>query len=434
MTQPSFGSPPVSVHADAKPAHGIGSVDREPRGFITLYVLANFGIYIAIMAPVMFSLAFKLQHITGSVPAATGAIGLVTGSGALVALLIHPLTGRLSDRTRSRFGRRRPWIVGGVLAGTVGLGLLGLAETVPLVLATWCVVQASFGVAAAAVAALVPDNVPHHRLGRVSGIAGVAVPMAILAGSVIAALIPNDFLRFLVPGLLAVVFALPLCLKLDDPPLIGETPRFRVRDVVGSFAFDPRKNPDFTWAMVVRFLVMFGYAGISTFFPFFLSEKLGYTEAETAHAVLLSNLVSVVCLCISAPIGGALSDRIGRRRPFVALAGAVMALGLVLLALAPSLGIVLIGQGVVGLGLGAFTAVDLALSTQVLPNARERARDLGLLSLASSLPQSVGPAIAPFVIAVGSATAIGGYSVWYLLGAVIALAGGLAVYRIRGVR
>ena len=122
MTQPSFHPSPVNPKQETVERSEVPR-DREPRGFIPLYALASFGIFVALMAPVMFSLAFKLQHITGSMAAATGALGLVTGSGAFVSLLIHPIVGRLSDRTRSRFGRRRPWVLGGVMAGASSLQL-----------------------------------------------------------------------------------------------------------------------------------------------------------------------------------------------------------------------------------------------------------------------------------------------------------------------
>ncbi|MGW6378802.1 MFS transporter [Rhodococcus sp. NPDC055112] len=407
---------------------------REPSGFLVGLALSYFGVYLALMTPVMFALAFKLQHISGSIESATHALGVVAGTGAIVGMIAQPVVGRLSDRTRSSFGRRRPWILGGAVVGAGALGCVGLAHTVPQVLIAWCGAQAGFGAALVATQATIPDRVPARRLGVVSGITGVTTPLSILAGSALVTVLTGDLLRFLVPGVVAVVLVIPLLVVLEDPPLEDTAPRHGVREFLGSIAFDPRRHPNFSWVMVSRFLVMFGYAGIGTFFPFFLGQRFQLGEADVAQAVLLVNVVSVVCLSMSAPLGGALSDRIGKRRPFVAVAGLIMVAGLLLLAFAPTLGIVVVAQGIIGLGLGAFMSVDQALAVQVLPNPDDNAKDLGLIALAGTLPQSVGPAVAPAIISLGSATVLGGYGTWYVLGALACLAGVFAIYRVRGVR
>lgn len=113
-----------------------------PRGFLSGLLLSYFGLYLAVLTPVMVSMAFKLEHITDSSQRATAALGLVAGSGAIVGMIVHPVAGRLSDRTRSRFGRRRPWILGGTVTGVIGLGCVGLAPNVPLALISWCLAQA----------------------------------------------------------------------------------------------------------------------------------------------------------------------------------------------------------------------------------------------------------------------------------------------------
>jgi MFS family permease len=106
----------------------------------------------------------------------------------------------------------------------------------------------------------------------------------------------------------------------------------------------------------------------------------------------------------------------------------------VILAVAPSIPVVIIGQAVIGLGAGSFFSVDLALATEVLPNPDDVAKDLGVLNIANALPQSIAPAVAPAIIALGAATPIGGYATWYLFGALVAFAGAVLVYRIKGVK
>ena len=128
---------------------------------------------------------------------------------------------------------------------------------------------------------------------------------------------------------------------------------------------------------------------------------------------------------------GAISYPAPPLQPLVA--GAIMVVGLVVTAFAPNVIAVIIGQAVVGLGVGAFLSVSLALATQVLPNPDDVAKDLGVWNIANALPQSIAPAIGPVVIAFGASTAIGGYALFYLIGAVASLAAAALVYRIKGV-
>ncbi|WGW11885.1 MFS transporter [Saxibacter everestensis] len=411
------------------------SPSREPRGYAVALGGANFGIYLAVLTPVLVSLAFKVQHITSSPAEAAGALGLVLGVGALFALVANPLVGRLSDRTTSRFGMRRPWILGGAVIGFLALGLVGVANTVWLVLVGWCAAQAAMNAVLAAANATLPDQVPVKRRGVVSGIVGITTPLAIVGGSALTNFLASDVARFAVPAALAVVFCVLFAVTLKDRVLTCKpATRFTFTEFLGSFAFNPVKHSDLGWAWLTKFFIMFGYAGIATFLPFYLTEKFGLSEQEAIGTVLLANLAATVLMVISSPLSGYLSDKVGRRRPFVTSAGLIAVAGLIVLAFAPNPAIVVVAQGIIGFGMGGFFAVDLALTTQVLPNPDDTAKDLGVLNIANSLPQSIAPAIAPGIIALGALTPLGGYTTFYLVGALVALAGAVLVYRIRSVK
>jgi len=421
-------SSPLTVAA-APPAPA-----REPRGYPFALAGANFGIYVALLTPVMVSMAFKVQHITGTAGEATAALGLVLGVGALFALIANPLVGRLSDRTTSRFGMRRPWIIGGALAGFLALALIGVASSVWLVLLGWCIAQTAMNAVIAAANATLPDQVPAERRGKTSGIVGITTPLGILGGSFLVNLIDGDLARFTVPAALAVVLCLLFAFTLKDRVLAQKpAQRLTPRQFLGSFVFNPVKHPDFGWTWLTKFMVMFGYAGIAAYLPYYLTESFHLSEQKAIETILLANVASMLMMALSSPLGGIISDRLGKRRAPVAFAGIVMAAGLTLLAFAPTVPMVIVAQGVIGLGAGAFFSVDLALATQVLPNPDDTAKDLGVLNIANALPQSIAPAIAPAILAVGSATPLGGYPFWYLFGAVVALAGAVLVYRIKAV-
>ena len=408
---------------------------KTPRGFSASLAGVNFGVYLAVLTPIMISMAFKVQHISASPGEATAALGMILGVGALFALFANPLAGRLSDRTTSRWGMRRPWIFWGSLAALAGLVLIGVTTSVWIVLIAWCLVQTGLNAVLAAANATIPDQVPTESRGKVSGIVGLGTPIGILVGSILVNFLNDDFARFVVPGVIAVALSVLFVLVLKDRRLEHRpAQRFTVGQFFGSFYFNPRKHPDFGWTWLTKLFVMFGYAGVASFLPFYLIENFHLDEQAAIGAILLANVASTLAIVISAPLGGVISDRIGKRRPLVAAAGLIMVAGLVVLAFAPDVTTLIVAQGIIGLGAGCFFAVDLALATQVLPNPDDVAKDLGVLNIANNIPQSIAPLIAPAIIGFGASTALGGYTMWYLVGAVIALAGAILVYRVKGVK
>jgi MFS family permease len=408
---------------------------KTPRGYTPGLAAVNFGVYLSLLTPVMVSMAFKIQHLSSSTEEATGSLGLVLGVGAFFALIANPLAGRLSDRTTSRLGMRRPWILGGSIVALGAFLLIGVATSVWVVLIGWCIAQASMNAVMAAANATLPDQVPTEGRGKVSGIVGIMTPLGILGGSFLTNFISSDFARFVVPSVIATVLAVLFVLVLKDRRLDHKpAQKFTFLQFLGSFVFNPAKHPDFGWTWLTKFLVMFGYAGIATFLPYYLTEKFHLSEQGAVSTILIANLASMAAMMVSSPLGGYLSDKIGKRRPFVAFAGGIMVIGLVLLAFAPSIPMLLVAQAIIGFGAGSFFSVDLALATEVLPNPDDTAKDLGVLNMANALPQSIAPAIAPGIIALGALTPLGGYAVYYLFGALVALAGAVLVYRIKGVK
>ena len=403
------------------------------RSFVPLLGVANFGVYLAVLTPVLVGLSLKVTEVAGDGKAA--ALGLVTGVGALFALFANPLIGRLSDRTTSRLGMRRPWIVGGAVVGVASLALIGAAGSVWVVLVGWCLAQTAFNAVLAAANATIPDQVPAHARGRASGVVGMGTPLAIVVGAWMVNFLHSSLERFLVPGVLGGVLVVLFALTLRDRRLEhAPTGRLGAREFFGSFVFDPRKHPDFAWVWLGRFAMFFGYAGISSYLLYYLTDELGLSVAKAVSVIALASTAAAVLMIASSFLGGLLSDRLGVRKPFVALASAVMAVGLLLLAFAPGVTAVIVAQAVIGLGFGAFMSVDMALATSVLPDPDDVAKDLGVLNIANALPQSIAPAVAPAVIAVGTHLPIGGYSTWYLLGALVVFLGAACVFRVKSVK
>lgn len=423
--------PPLADEVDKG---STSSGERAPRGYILMYALALFGVCLALLAPALVGLALKVREIAGPDEQA-GALGLIAGIGALFALVANPVVGRLSDRTTSRWGQRRPWIIGGVLIGLVALLIIGMATSIPMLLIGWALAQVGFNATMSAMSATIPDQVPEARRGAVSGVAAIASPIAILVGIASYNVLPFGVIAFVLPGVIAVVLAVVFALTLHDRRITrAEVPALRAGDIFTSLVFNPRKYPDFGWVWANRFLMFFAYFGMNTYLAYFVIDRFDQTDEQVPGVILIATLCSTVGMVLASLLGGFLSDKFRRRRPFVTIAGLVMVVGLVVVAFADDFTVFYAGQLIMGAGFGAYLAVDLALATLVLPSSDDRAKDLGVLNIAQALPQSIGPAIAPAIIAIGMTTSVGGYAVWFLFGGAVAVIGAFMIYKVKAVR
>jgi MFS family permease len=409
----------------------LGALDhRVSWGFITLFTLAQMGTSLVFLAPLLVTLALKVNSLVG-IERAPASLGLVTGVASLLAMVGNPFFGKLSDRTTSRLGMRRPWMIIGLVGGSLGVLTVAVAPTIWVVLVGWCVAQLFFNALLAALVAVLPDQVPAVQRGLVSGALGICVPIASVTGTYVVQLFTgNQLAMFLAPCAIGGLMILPFVVMLRDRRLDqAARPAWSLQELAGTFYVNPRGNPDFAWAFASRLLLILAYAFLVTFQAYYLLEKIGSAEDEVPRQIFHATLVQSVLVVAASLIGGRLSDRIGRRKIFVLTASIVYGLALFVVAAATSFNGFLVGMAIGGLGFGMYVAVDLALVADVLPN-QDNAKDLGVFNIASALPFSIAPAIAPAILALGG----GNYGVLYAVGGVCAVLGAVAILPVRGVR
>lgn len=400
-------------------------------GFILLYTLAFLSTTLLFLTPVLVTLPLKINSLVG-IEDAPNNLALVAGLGALLAMFANPFFGMLSDRTTSRFGARRPWMVIGWGAGSLGILTVALAPNVATVMLGWCIAQVFFNALLAAMAAVLADQVPLAQRGTVAGVLGVCVPVASVGGAVLVNLFAGSLLAmFLGPCVIGGFFILLFVSFLKDRHVEAESrSAWSLRAVLGIFFVNPRTNPDFAWAFSSRFLFVLAYAFLVTFLVYFLIAELGSAEADVPQQILLGLLVQSAVVVVVSVIGGRLSDRLQRRKVFVVTAALVYAAGMFAMALAADLNGFLLAMGIGGFGFGLYMAVDLALVVEVLPNEDQVAQDLGVLNIAGALPSSIAPAVAPLILAVGN----GSYAVLYAVAGVCAILAAATILPIRRVR
>lgn len=409
-----------TVDALAEPTRRVGV------RFTGAVALAMLGLWAGFFAPLQVLLPNQVAAVD---PAAkVAALAVVTGTGAAIALVVNPVAGALSDRTRSRFGRRRPWVLGGALLGAVALVLLGQQSSLFGIVAWWAVVQLCLNTMLAALIATVPDQVPAGQRGVVSGVVGLAQPLGVAVGvAIVSRVVTSVGAAYDVVAVAMVLTALGYVALVPEPAL-PRLPRMSWARWVAGFWVSPRRYPDFGWAWLSRLLVNLSQALGIGYLIYFLEDAVHLAAASAASGIALLVAVYTGSLLLTVVAAGWLSDRLRRRKVFVVGSAVMIAIGTGLIAVWPTWSAAIIAAIVQGLGFGVYVAVDVALITQVLPATASRAKDLGVLNIANTLPQLIGPAVAATLI-----THAGGYRGLFAGAAVVTLIGGALVTRIRSV-
>ncbi|UTT61560.1 MFS transporter [Microcella humidisoli] len=397
------------------------------RSLLLWFVPGTLGIFILWGAIPTVLLPLQVEQLDPANKVAN--LAIVTTIGALAAMIAQPVAGTISDRTRSRFGNRAPYIVGGALVGGLALVALGLSSSILMVALCWTLVQVSFNVVQGPYSAMLPDRVPESVRGTFAAVIGAMTMVGSLGGVILASLLAGS-----IPGAYLVlagvsVVLLTLFAVFTGPRDNRAEPRaaFRVRDFLLTFWVNPIAHPDFFWAFTGRLLLYTGYFLVVAYQLYLLQDYIGLGD----EAVVLLPLVSAAALptlVLAVAISGPWSDHVGRRKPFVVASSLIVGLAQVVPWVWPTFEGMIVFALLAGLGFGAFQAVDTALVSQVLPDSHAHAKDLGVVNIAATLPQTIAPAIA------GAVVLAFGFVGLFPAAITLSVLGALAVLPIRSVR
>ena len=433
MSDQTLGQPDVQSPALAEPTQHV-----RYRWIVGL-TLASLGMWMATQTPLQVMLALQLQAITPAHKIV--ALAVVTGVGAISAALATPVVGALSDRTTQgrrmgRFsGRRHRWTLVMVVLAAVCLGLLAAQGTVLGVALLWFLFSIFQNGEYATLSAAIPDHVPVRQRATVAGWVGMPIALGLVLGTVLVVdVLGQDLVSgYVTLAALMVLLALPFVFFTPDHALApAHRQPFSWRRVAGSYWLSPREYPDFGWAWLTRFLASLAIAMGTLYLLYFLRDAVHYAQLfpgqTAADGLLILIVIYTVCVVVASIIGGIISDRRGRRKMMVTLSGLLMAVAALLLTFWETWPAALGAAFLYGLGYGCYIAVDQALITQVLPTARDRAKDLGIINIAIVCPGAIGAVIAAPLVS------LAGYPALFGATAVVAIAASIGVWRIKSVR
>ena len=347
------------------------------------------------------------QRLADIAPDSKDAIfGVLNSATALASLVSNLVVGNLSDRTRSIFGRRSPWIAsGGVIAG-ISLFLIGILPDGVTIGVSYCVAMVGLNMMIAPIVASLADRIPDSMRGTMSAFISAGTLVGSSLGQIVGALfittqVPGFILAGIVMGIsgLAAVIVWPRERSSKDMPEVKGS----LKDLLASFRPPTHGARDFWLAFVGRSLLLFSYYMILNYQLYILQDYIGQSTEESAVTISTMSLVLMVVSLISALAAGPISDKIGRRKIPVVIASLLLAIGYALpWLLQSSLGMILF-SAIGGFGYGMYGSVDQALNVDVLPNEEEAGKDLGILNIATTLGQMVGPIVtSAIVVATGS--------------------------------
>jgi len=364
-------------------------------------------------------------------------LGLLTFAGLILAMLVQPIAGALSDRSGFGWGRRRPYVLLGAALAVLLLPGIGLYNSFIVILVVYCLLQITCNIAQGPYQAFIPDLVPEGKRGVASGVKGF---LEILGGLILVRLIAyfmghyfagegSSWLWLSLATLSIVLLGTMLVtvLTVKERPGTGGSQLPLLPALYKSFKIDAKASPDFILFLVSRLLIFMAMATLQTFALYFLMDVVGVANPAEATGDLL--IVVGICLVVVVYPAGRLSDRIGRR-PVVVSSGLLGALGILLLFFAHSYGSMMFCGGLLGISTGAFMSSNWALATDLVPKGEE-ARYLGLTNVATAggaaLARLIGLAMDPL-----NAYSPGlGYKVMLLACFIYFIAGSLLVMKIK---
>ncbi|MBT1636131.1 MULTISPECIES: MFS transporter [Clavibacter] len=360
-----------------------------------------------------------------------GLIALLAITGSIVAMLSNIVFGALSDLTRSRIGRRAPWMVLGSIGASASLFAMQAADTPGLVVATWMAFQLFLNAIAAPLLAMLADRIPAARRGTYSAVYGVGLLLGVHGSQIVASGFVADPVAGMLVFAVLVLVAGPVVALIAPEKSNRDVPReaFSPRMLLQSFSFPRHGARDYYLALSGKLLFVLGTYSLTGYQLYILTDHMGQTTEQAGGIIALMATIQLVTSLFFGAVSGPLSDRLGRRKPLVIASAFLVATASLFPFFVAQPWTMLVYALIAGIGTGVYNSVDQALNTEVLPDADNAAKDLGILNMANTGGQILGPGVTSGIVG-----ATGGYGPVFIAATGIVAASALLIKPIRSVR
>lgn len=363
---------------------------------------------------------------------AVGNLAIVTSVSAFATMFVQPIVGAFSDRTRSRLGRRAPWIIVGAIGGGICTILIQFGNSVFMIGLFWVLIQVLLNAFQGPLSAIISDRIESEDRGLASGITGAGMSIGGTLGTIIAGqLLSQIGVAYTFYGVLIIVIAILFVVLNPDKSSTTEThEKMDWGAFFRGFLINPRKHPDFFWGFLGRFFMTLGYQAVMNYQLYIITDYIGVSDTEAGNIVSILSVITLVTTTIANMLAGRASDALGRRKIFVGIATLLIGGFICIPLISPTVPGILIYGACLGLGYGTYSAVDMAMMVDVLPSGEDAAKDLGVLNLAANIPQTLTPLIAAALLGAFS----NNYQVLFIYAAVAVVLSAIFVVPIKKVK
>ena len=383
--------------------------------FLAGFLLCGFLWYAPFAAAI--GILLPQRFLDDGVSNPTALVAQLNSIGAFVALAANLLWGTLSDRSRSRFGRRSPFILFGAAFAGLFLWLTSVVGSPTMIIVCWCFAQLFLNMLLAPFLAALSDRVPENNRASMSAAYGLGLTVDQSVGQVIGAQLIHDLsFGILISGLLLGVTGLLVVVIWPKEPSAKDlpAPETGFGPLVKAFTPPTKNCRDFYLALVGRLLMVTSMYMIVNYQLYILQNYIKLDSTGAAAALSVTAVIIMITSLIASAVTGPLSDFLKRRKVLVIGSALLIALGFLIPAMSPSVWAMYAWSALYGFGYGVYNACDQALNVDVLPSKAEAGKDLGILNLSNTVGQMAGPVVTSAIV-----LATGSYKLAFMLGAIV---------------
>lgn len=377
---------------------------KTPFARLLIGAVIGLGTSVAPLVLLSFGLAtFNIIRLVG-VENATAVYGTVGGIAGLCVVILSPLGGLIADKTTVKMGRRRFWMVAGSIGGALSMLMFTYAPSIPILVVGFCLAQFFYGMVSLSCYAVVPEQVEPERFGRVSGLFGAAAPIFVIVGQVLLGVFAEVPVqqKLVAITIIQVVGGIFAAILIKDTQFIGNSDKKKTGFSEGFKNFYPsiKRYPEYSWALLTKLFINVTNAGLGMLALFYIMRfHLG--EADIMR-VMAYQAPAIMLMVVSGIVGGFLSDKIKKQKPFVMGAALITGICMIAFAFSGSVTLVVIGNFFFNFGFGLYGAVDNALVNRILPSKKDTGKDIAIMNATTQLASSIVTFIAPMLITIGT--------------------------------
>ncbi|ULT58270.1 MFS transporter [Neobacillus drentensis] len=398
--------------------------------FVRLVIAAMLGVGTSIAPLVLLSFGlstFIVIRIVGQ-EHATAAFATATGISGIAVVIFGLFSGVIADKTRLKMGRRRFWMIAGSVGGALSMLALTYAASIPMFIISICLVNFFYGMVSLSCYAIVPEQVEPEKFGRISGLIGAAAPAFVMTGQMVMGALAKSTLeeKMITIIIVQLIGGILAALLIKDNYFAGAAKSEKKSVGIRGFYPSFKKHPAYTWALLTKLFINFSNAGMGMLTLFYIA-RFHLSETKIFQLMALT-APAIMVMVVAGILGGFLSDKVKKQKPFVM--GAALVTGICLIAFAFSSNItwVVVGNFIFNFGFGMYGAVDNALVNRILPSKENAAKDISIMNTTTSLSSTLVNFAAPVLIGLGVKLFGGdGYTLFFLVLAVFSILSAVVV-------